>query len=274
MEHLKSIINEKPNINELIKDGYACFDMHIHTKYSDCFSRIQSVIKMARKKGLTGIAITDHNTIKGAESIWNEKKEILIIPGIEVGCFEGSHMLLYFHSLDELKEFYEKNIKNKVLKNPCLLTKVSIYDLIDKIKNYNCLLSAAHPFEKGCIGLYNSINNRRIGKDIIKKINTFEVICGENTKDANVNAIAEAIKLKKNFTAGSDAHSVREIGCAITAAKTQNIDAFLKSITKKENIVIGKETLLSRIETPIKAMTKFWRYPISSIKQKYREINL
>ena len=43
------------------------YDLHVHTKYSKCSNLKPSVIlKRAKEKGLNGIAIADHNTIKGA----------------------------------------------------------------------------------------------------------------------------------------------------------------------------------------------------------------
>jgi len=43
------------------------YDLHIHLKYSyDGISELEpkEIIKIAIKQGLTGIAITDHSTIK------------------------------------------------------------------------------------------------------------------------------------------------------------------------------------------------------------------
>ena len=42
-------------------------DLHIHSKYSyDGILEPKDIVKIAIKKGLDGIAITDHNTVKGA----------------------------------------------------------------------------------------------------------------------------------------------------------------------------------------------------------------
>jgi len=42
------------------------FDLHIHSKYSqDGILEPKAIVDIAASKGLKGIAITDHNTIKG-----------------------------------------------------------------------------------------------------------------------------------------------------------------------------------------------------------------
>lgn len=83
---------------------YIKFDLHIHTKYSDGLFDPIKVIELAIKKGLDGIAITDHDTISGIEEAKNYiksnyKNEFVLVPGIEFGCInegEEIHILAYF----------------------------------------------------------------------------------------------------------------------------------------------------------------------------------
>ena len=66
-------------------------DFHVHTCYSrDSSITLKQVITFAKKAGLDGVAITDHNTINGAHKI--KTQEILVIPGIEISTLEG-HLL-------------------------------------------------------------------------------------------------------------------------------------------------------------------------------------
>ena len=42
-------------------------DLHVHTSYSPCSTlSVRTIEAVARKRGLDGIAITDHNTLEGA----------------------------------------------------------------------------------------------------------------------------------------------------------------------------------------------------------------
>jgi len=40
-------------------------DLHVHSAYSDGLGDIHDILKTARLKGLDGLAITDHDTLKG-----------------------------------------------------------------------------------------------------------------------------------------------------------------------------------------------------------------
>ena len=66
-------------------------DFHVHSCYSpDSSITLKQVVAFAKKRGLDGVAITDHNTVKGALKL--KTKEIIVIPGIEVSTLQG-HLL-------------------------------------------------------------------------------------------------------------------------------------------------------------------------------------
>ena len=78
------------------------FDLHVHTNFSDGLLTPEQVVDLALKKNIDGIAITDHDTIKGIKPAIEYSKKvgnIKIIPGIEFGCIyknEEVHILGYF----------------------------------------------------------------------------------------------------------------------------------------------------------------------------------
>ena len=126
-----SVIFKKPPLRKFRKEGSELFgvDMHFHTKYSlDGISRITTSIKKAKKKRI-GFAITDHNEIKGVISAYKNKKGSMIIPGIEVTCRNGVHMLVYFYTKGNLEEFYNKSLKPKMKVNPFFVD-ISVTELI------------------------------------------------------------------------------------------------------------------------------------------------
>ena len=66
-------------------------DFHVHTCYSgDSSITLKEVVSFAKKQGLDGVAITDHNTLKGAQKL--KTNEIIVVPGIEVSTSQG-HLL-------------------------------------------------------------------------------------------------------------------------------------------------------------------------------------
>jgi predicted metal-dependent phosphoesterase TrpH len=69
-------------------------DLHVHSKYSDdAVGSPREIIKSLKKKGLQGMAFTDHNTVRGGiEALKIAPKEFIVIPGIEISTADG-HML-------------------------------------------------------------------------------------------------------------------------------------------------------------------------------------
>ena len=61
-------------------------DLHVHTKYSfDCLLEPRTVVKVASMRGLSAIAVTDHNTIRGSLAAIREAslvENLMVIPGI------------------------------------------------------------------------------------------------------------------------------------------------------------------------------------------------
>ncbi len=75
-------------------------DLHIHTTASDGTMTISEVAAYALKKGVTSIAITDHDTVSSFSSKEvSSFKGLEIIPGVELGCrLDGLciHILGYY----------------------------------------------------------------------------------------------------------------------------------------------------------------------------------
>ena len=67
------------------------YDFHTHTKYSaDGYINPKTLVKVADKAGLTGVAVTDHNTIKGGlEAKKYGNKNIEVIVGSEILTDKG-----------------------------------------------------------------------------------------------------------------------------------------------------------------------------------------
>jgi hypothetical protein len=75
-------------------------DLHIHTTYSDSTLTPSEVVRWAERKGLSHIAITDHDVTDGIAEA-EDKTSVVVIPGIEIECDSGRqneeiHILGYF----------------------------------------------------------------------------------------------------------------------------------------------------------------------------------
>ncbi len=65
-------------------------DLHIHTDMSDGSFTVEEVIKLAKENGLTHIAITNHDTVKGLKEAieLGKKYGICVIPGVEISAYD------------------------------------------------------------------------------------------------------------------------------------------------------------------------------------------
>jgi predicted metal-dependent phosphoesterase TrpH len=249
----KRIAFNAPAMSEF-KDDYTLMDMHVHTKYShDSATSIKFLLKKAAKMKI-GFAVTDHLRAEGAVEALKQKK-VMIIPGIEIAALEDKEILLYFYSVRELVEFYEKNIKNRMTIHQIpksalgrtiksIKSELSMMELIERARKHNCLISIPHPYLSG-IRKSHYFFDKRPG--LLKKINAIEVLNASNRRFMNKRALKWAFKRKKAFTAGSDAHILNELGSAVVASKADNVEDFLDSIKKKQNFVIGREVRLPAV---------------------------
>ncbi len=80
-------------------------DLHIHTTFSDGTKTPQEIVQLAIQKGLTAIAITDHDTLDGcSEAVEAGKRSGLeIVPGVEISVRfqeKSLHLLGYFLDIE------------------------------------------------------------------------------------------------------------------------------------------------------------------------------
>ena len=76
------------------------YDLHVHTNRSDGTFTPTEAVELAVERGLTGIAITDHDTLAGLDEAASAAGDrIEIVPGIEFSAeYEGAslHVLAYW----------------------------------------------------------------------------------------------------------------------------------------------------------------------------------
>ncbi|MDO8647639.1 MAG: PHP domain-containing protein [Candidatus Diapherotrites archaeon] len=201
------------------------FDLHLHSLHSaDALPKPESIAKQALKQGLAGFAITDHNsTAAFAEfkKLQKQNRKLLIVLGEEVKIIENEkcagELLCYFLQ-EEIKP-------------------ASFGEILDSAKEQDALTSIAHPFDIRRAGFAKDL-----GKEF-RKVDAIEVFNGRACdKEVNEKAASFIEKHKFPFTAGSDAHSLGEIGLAGVECNAKNKEELRKAILKRKCKVFGSET--------------------------------
>lgn len=187
-------------------------ELHAHTRFSsDSLNRLSDVIRVCRAVGIQRIAITDHNEIEGALRA-RDLAPGLVIVGEEVMTTEGELLCL----------FIEQRI-------PPGLTPEEV---IERVHSQGGLVGPSHPFDyprRAGLGPENVIRLR-------DRLDFIEVY-NARTRDASANEHANALALELGLprTAGSDAHTLAEIGrCRVRMPAFTTAQEFLAGLRQAE----------------------------------------
>ncbi len=266
----QSAVFQKPQHNSILQNGFAAIDMHNHSEYSDTTTPIRTIAKKARKLGI-GIALTDHNEVAGNIKLANQNPDLLVIPGLEITTKEMAHVLTYFYTHDEMCDFFQKHIKDSRGGNPNLATNVSVTDLLDITKNYNCVIAPAHPFAfPKRFSFISAMERGFVDKSVLKSLDAVEVICGANLRYMNKCALDWTEELNKAAIGGSDAHTLGSLGSVVTVTEGSTIEEVLNNIKNKKSNVIGTEAKLYQRAVPMaKIASCHLRYFKPTMKSQY-----
>ncbi|MEI8311037.1 MAG: PHP domain-containing protein [Verrucomicrobiota bacterium] len=170
------------------------FDLHVHSFFSkDATGSPESLIAAAREKGLSGIAITDHDTCEAHEYLKSHPAPagFLVVPGVEVSTAEG-HLLCLGLTLPFLKG-------------------APVSEVIEAVKAGGGIAIPAHPFDQWRAGIRPAVLDRL---DIV----VLEVFnAAVTSRSYNDKALAYAKGRGLKMTAASDAHHSSAVGASTTA---------------------------------------------------------
>jgi predicted metal-dependent phosphoesterase TrpH len=213
-------------------------DMHFHSTFSDGNKTPEYLAKLFTKMK-KGICLTDHNQIKGSAFI-SKQKNLFSIPAIEITSKEAKDVLGYFYSINDLVSFWEKEIKGKIRNNAFFnlnRTSIKVFDVVEKITEYNGIPILAHPFALNPKYSYNLMKNSYF----LKKIKGLELFTADKiTKEQS----EKIIQFKKPMIAGSDGHG--SFSFNFTGASAFDTESFLKSILKRNNIIYHNSNYFDR----------------------------
>ena len=269
---------ERPDLPSLT-EHYTVADMHFHSRYSDGFNYVRSIAKRARQLGI-GIALTDHNAVKGAVRL-ESYKGILTIPGIEVTSKEGAHLLVYFYEIDDLVRFYETDILPHAGRDVMASTSLPMREILFRAIEYKNLIIFPHPYCGVYTGVCNPFFSDAQQAELLSLADGVEVINAGNMKKWNLQSTVLGFNLGRAMTGGSDGHNLFQMGKAVTVADCPpNRAAFLDAVKSGRSRVVGRETHLFqkvtsnsyKLGTTIKnsphAMEKNMRYSYTLLHSK------
>lgn len=212
-------------------------DLHIHSKYSfDSVLSIPKIIRLAKRRGLNGIAITDHNTIRGgleADRI-NRDPDFLVIIGAEISTEAGDVIGLFLK--EEIQERYSDRV-------------------IDEIHRQGGVVVLPHPYK-----------GHALKDELLRKVDLIEGFNARINEEYNEKAVKLAHQWNKPIIAGSDAHFAAEIGTARIIVDVSTLEDIQSALTGSQIETLCLQTpsywvLLSQMIKVIKTR-QFARVPI------------
>jgi len=184
----------------------AAFDLHVHSAAShDACDWPEALIAAARRQGLDGIAITDHDNRKGFEYCLKRGlaredglpvEGILIIPGEEITTADG-HLLAYGPS--------PRGLAGKPALEAC-----------KQVTEAGGVPVPAHPFDAWRQGIRPPRLN-------VLPISSLEIFNSASSRKTNQQAAKYASVRSLGRLGGSDAHLASAVGAARTLLEVEEL---------------------------------------------------
>lgn len=214
-------------------------DLHIHSALSPCAENDMTpgnIVMMSMLNALDAISLTDHGScrnVRAASEISDQlrsegQNSPRVIPGMEMECAEGFHLLAYFPDVDTaeaFEAFYEKHriiLPNK----PDIFGQQLIFDSVDHvIGEYDQLLSvssylSSEELVDAVLRFDGVVVPAHIDRDSYSMLSSLGAIPPEfNGKILEISSRTNAVQMLKKhpelyrfvFVSNSDAHNLTMI---------------------------------------------------------------
>ncbi len=192
------------------------FDLHVHSNYSDGHDDVKTILKAARKRGLDGIAITDHDSLGGSRAarriIKDLKLKIILIPGAEVTTADGHLLVLGVEDIPKRG-----------------LTPEETTEIAHDLGGITIVPHPYHPF-----------------RHAIGRIPDCDAVEVYNSKHlfgiANARARLGAKKRRLPMVAGSDSHFAATVGLGVTRIDAEDAKGAVEAIRFGRTRIEGRRT--------------------------------
>jgi len=209
------------------------FDLHLHTYYSsDGCASPEAMVEAAKRRGLSGIAVTDHNTCEAVDHLMRvgliredgtAVDGFLVIPGVEVSTADG-HLICLGTTLPFMKG------------RPAL-------EVVTAIHERGGIAIAPHPFDSFRAGIREEVLNL-LPLDALEVFNS-----AVSLRSFNERATLYAAQRGLTGTSSSDAHHASAAGLCSTAYDLPELTlanvlaAIPKGGERKENYLCFAEAM-------------------------------
>jgi hypothetical protein len=211
-------------------NGRAFVDLHCHTRASfDCLSAPKTVVRAAADRGLTHLAITDHDRIDGAlEARELAPAGLTVIVGEEVRTRDGDLICVFLDA--------------------AIPPGMSAFETIAAARELGGLVGIPHPFDRLRGSLMRDARMEALGSSVDWVETHNARLIGRGNERAAEFARAHGLP----GLAVSDAHSILEVGVAYTRLDGDpSTPAGLLAALPSAELVPGRASVVIRAWTPL-----------------------
>ncbi len=223
-------------------------DLHCHTRHSghakhlrflrcrDCYSRPTDVYRLAKRRGMDLVTITDHDSIDGCLELLNQLGSLPdFLMGEEVTVYFPAfrhevHVAVYGHNESQHREMQRLRSSGEelvaYLRQNRLLYVLNhfFHDFTDGARVREFIDRMAQLFD--VFEVRNGSQQRIHNTFIVQVLERYRESCGNRRRIGMV--------------AGSDSHTLRRIGRTFTASPARNREEFLEDIRAGRTQIFGR----------------------------------
>ncbi|MFQ6106175.1 MAG: CehA/McbA family metallohydrolase [Thermoplasmata archaeon] len=213
-------------------------DLHIHSVFSsDGRESPEDIVKYARKIGLDGIAILDHNDVRGSLKAYKMSRDMegfFVVKGLEISTKAG-HLVAY-------------GVAEPIPPG------MTIRETIENIRDLGGLAVAPHPYR-----FWSGVGGKSVNPEHFSAVEVQNARC---TARNNRKSRRLAQKLRLGQTGGTDSHELKEMGKAYTLFEYRpaSEDDVLEEIAKRRTTAGGESRQMrGTLEYVYSSVTKWMR---------------
>ena len=218
-----------------MKAARSFVDLHCHTSASfDSFASPRAVVAAAARRGLTHVAITDHDRLEGAlEARAAAPEGLTVLIGEEIRTRDGDLIAVF---LDE-----------------AIPPGMSAVETIAAIRAQGGLVGIPHPFDR----FRGSLSRGDVLRTLESLATTVDWVEAWNARlvfgEGNARAAELAVAAGVPGIAVSDAHTTVEIGVAYTAmhGDPSTADGLRAALATTPELIMGRASAYVRLVSPV-----------------------
>jgi predicted metal-dependent phosphoesterase TrpH len=222
-------------------------DLHVHTKASgmfnlpglkhlcqECYNEPADVYNLLRRRGMSAVTVTDHDSIEGSEAL-RSFSDFFLSEEVTVRMPSGTEAHLGVYNLTERDHFEIRRRANDLVSLLMYLTERKLFFSVNHV--------------------FSGLTGRREAEDFAwfeSYVPAYEARNGQMWRKTNESAAQLAARLDKIAVAGSDAHTLGGVGLTYTEVPgARTIDEFFAGLRAGSGRVAGEHGSYSRLTADV-----------------------